>query len=59
MAILADIVAFETSDHGRPEILVAGDAAKLILKVGGDPGPRGRHVADVFVRPTNPSRALS
>ena len=45
MANPADVVALHAGDHGRPEILVAGDAAKLILEVGGD--SRGRHNAYV------------
>ena len=45
MAMLADIVALDAGDHGRPEVLVAGHAAKLILEVGGD--SRGRHNAYV------------
>ena len=48
MAMLADVVALDAGDHGRPEILVAGDAAKLILEVGGY--SRGRHDANVLVK---------
>ena len=47
MAMLADVVSLHACDHRRPEVLVAGGAAKLILEVEGD--SRGRHVPYVLV----------